>query len=111
MSTCDAAGMPKHAIFAKFTAQPGKGEELVEALSPMFDTVPGEPGTEVYVLHTSPNEPDVVWFYEIYTDDASFKSHGGSDAFKGVMAKAGPLLSGRPEVTFGSPLNAKGVAV
>jgi len=28
-----------------------------------------------------------VWFYEIYSDEESFKSHGGSDAFKAVMAK------------------------
>jgi|SRR5207302_5709072 len=103
--------MPKHAIFAKFTAQPGKRDELVEALSPMFDAVPSEAGTEVYVLHTSPSEPDIVWFYEVYTDESSLKSHGGSDAFKGVMAKAGPLLNGRPEVAMGTPLNAKGVSI
>jgi len=103
--------MSKQAVFAKFTAQAGRRDELVAALSPMFDVVPGEAGTEVYVLHTSPNEPDAVWFYEIYSDESSFKSHGGSDAFKGVMEKAGPLLNGRPEVAMGTPLNAKGVSI
>ena len=31
--------MPKHAIFAKFTAQPGKRDELVEALRSIAEQI------------------------------------------------------------------------
>src|SRR3954471_21077342 len=63
--------MSKTAILAKLTAQPGKRDELVEALGPLVEAVDQEPGTELYVLHTSATEPDVVWFYELYTDQDS----------------------------------------
>ena len=76
--------MSKTAILAKLTAQPGKRDELVEALGPLVEAVDQEPGTELYVLHTSATEPDVVWFYELYTDEAALNAHRTSE----TMAKA-----------------------
>ena len=99
--------MPKTAIFAKFAAAPGKLDELVAALKPLLDQVNSEPGTEVYAMHTSPD--NAVWFYELYADEDSFKAHGGSDAMKAAFAATAGLAEGRPEILMGTPIAAKGV--
>ncbi|MDQ1395238.1 MAG: hypothetical protein QOG64_497 [Acidimicrobiaceae bacterium] len=103
--------MPKVAILAKMSAQPGKRDALVEALKPMIEAVGDEPGTEVYVLHTANDEPDVVWFYELYTDQDSLTAHAGSEAMKQLGGSLRDLLAGRPELIMLGPAAAKGVAL
>jgi quinol monooxygenase YgiN len=101
--------MSKTAILAKLTAQSGKRDELVEALGPLVDAVNGEAGTELYVLHTSPTDPDVVWFYELYTDQESLQAHSKSDAMKQVGSRLAGLLAGPPDLIPVTPLRAAGV--
>jgi quinol monooxygenase YgiN len=103
--------VPKVAVFATMTAQPGRRDDLVEILSTMFGPVGDEAGTEIYALHTLENEPDKVFFYELYTDVDSLKSHGRSDAMKAMGAKLGDVLAGAPEIQMATPVQAKGVAL
>ena len=100
--------MPKTAVFAKFKAAPGKLDELVAALRPLLDDVGTEPGTEVYAMHTGPD--DAVWFYELYTNEDAFKTHGGGDALKAAFARTAGLTEGRPEILMGAPVGGKGVS-
>jgi len=103
--------MSKTAILAKLTAQPGKRDELVEALGPLVEAVDQEPGTELYVLHTSATEPDVVWFYELYTDQDSLQAHSKSEAMKQVGGRLAGLLAGPPDLIPVTPLRAAGITL
>ncbi len=103
--------MPKTAIFAKITAQPGKGDELLAALSAMLEPVEQEPGTELYILHTSESEPDVVRVYEVYSDGDAVAAHMGSEAMKAAGAAMGSLLGAPPEITMSTVISAKGIKV
>ena len=103
--------MSKTAIIAKLTAQSGKRDELVEALTSLVDAVAGEQGTELYILNESETEPDVVWFYELYTDQDALKVHSGSEAMKQVGGRLAGLLAGRPELIPVTPRCAKGIQV
>jgi quinol monooxygenase YgiN len=104
--------MAKPAILAKLTAQDGKRDELVAAFGRMLDHVrANEAGTEVYVLHTDDVEPNVVWFYELYADDAALGAHSTSDTMKSVGKDLGPLLAGRPVITRLTPQGGKGVTL
>jgi len=104
--------MAKPAILAKLTAQDGKRDELVAAFGRMLDHVrANEAGTEVYVLHTDDVEPNVVWFYELYADDAALGAHSTSDTMKSVGKDLGPLLAGRPVITRLTPVSGKGLTL
>lgn len=103
--------MPKIAVFATLTAKPGRGAELVEALSQLAEAVEGEPGTEIYVLHTLRDDPDKVMFYELYTDSDSFKAHGASEAMKAAGPELGELLAGPPEIVRATPERGKGISL
>ena len=98
--------MPKTAVFAKFKAAPGKLDEVVAAVQPLLEQVKSEAGTEVYAMHTSGDE---VWFYELYSDEDAFKTHGGSDAMKAAFGALAGITEGRPEILMGTAVAAKGV--
>src|SRR5947208_1085234 len=59
--------MPKVAVAAKITCKPGVRDELVAAFKPMLDHVQSESGTELYLLSKDAREPDVLWFFEMYS--------------------------------------------
>lgn len=103
--------MAKVAVIAKLTAAPGKREELVAAFASMLDAVEQESGTLVYALNTDKGNADLVWFYELYEDDAALAAHSGSDAMKAVGGKLGGLLGGAPELFMLSLEGGKGLPV
>ncbi len=103
--------MEKVAIIAKITAAEGKRDELVDVLSSMFDAVAGEDKTEVYALHLDSADPNVVWFYELYTDSDGLKTHSSSEAMKANGSRLAPLMGGRPEISIVNPVRAKGLSV
>jgi len=100
--------MPQVALLSRVMAKEGKGEELVIAFRPVFELVDTEPGTLLYVLHRSKDDPDLFWVSEIYADEDAFAAHSKSDA----MAAATPALAeliAEAELVIGEPVSAKGV--
>jgi len=104
--------MTKPAIIAKLTTKDGMRDELVAAFGRMIDHVKAdEPGTEVYVLHADDADANVVWFYEVYADEASLASHGTSDMMRSVGKDLAPLMAGRPEIIRLTPRVGKGLGL
>jgi (4S)-4-hydroxy-5-phosphonooxypentane-2,3-dione isomerase len=100
--------MPKVALFARLKAKEGKADQLLTALQPLLDQAENEPGTLLYALHRSKDDPDVFWFAEIYADDAAFEAHERSQ----VMVDAGPALGeliAEFDRIVGEPVSAKGL--
>jgi autoinducer 2-degrading protein len=100
--------MTQVALVARFKAKDGRGEELIAALRPLLDRAAEEPGTLLYVLQRSKDDPDTFWTSEIYADDEAFAAHSGSDVMAAAAPVLGPLLA-ESEVLIGEPLSAKGV--
>ena len=103
--------MSKVGVIAKMTAKEGQRDALVAALQPLVNAVNDEPGTEVYALHTDSATPELVWFYELYSDQDALIAHGTSETMKKVGAELAALLDGRPELFFLAPEAAKGLAL
>jgi autoinducer 2-degrading protein len=100
--------MPKVALLSRVKAREGQGDELIAAFQPLFELVEEEPGTLLYVLHRSTDDPDLFWVCELYADDESFAAHRTSDA----MAAATPALAeliAEAEFMTGEPVSAKGM--
>jgi quinol monooxygenase YgiN len=102
--------MAKVSMLAKLTAHDGKGDELVAAFDDLFQAVGQEPGTELYVMNRSASDPNVFWFYELYSDADALGAHGGSEAMQKAATVFGPLLA-ESELVLGAPVKAKGVAL
>jgi quinol monooxygenase YgiN len=102
--------MSKVSLMAKLTAHEGKGDELVAAFDGLFAHVETEPGTEVYVLNRSAQDPDTFYFFELYVDGDALTAHGGSDEMKAAGAAFGPLIK-ESELLVGAPIKAIGLAI
>lgn len=88
--------------------QGGQGRQYLAALAPLLEQARREPGTLLYAVHRSADDPDVFWTTEIYTDDAAFAAHRATDAH----AAAAPVfteLIARADVTVGETVMATGL--
>ena len=101
--------MATHGHVVRFKAKPGQRDALIEALRPMFEEVKKEPGTLLYLMHLSQAEPDAVWFYERYVDEAAFQVHRTSATHDAVLAAVLPLLAVSPEIHWLDLVDSKGL--
>lgn len=81
--------MSDRVMFATMKAQPGKRDELKAVFAPMFEQAATELGTLHYTL-VEGDEPDVLYFWEHYSDQSAMDSHLASEA----LAKIHQALSG-----------------
>jgi len=100
--------MSKVAVIAKIPAQEGKRADLARALQTALDTAQSEPGTETYILLEDTSDANLLWMFEMYTDQEALTVHMGSEAFKALGPAIMPFLAGRPELIFVSPVGGKG---
>jgi quinol monooxygenase YgiN len=100
--------MAKVSVVAKLTAAPGKRDAVVDALKDVVAGTEQEPGTLVYALNVE-KDGDVIWFFELYTDEAALAVHGKSEAMKAAGPKLAGNLAGAPEIIQLTPVVAKGL--
>jgi (4S)-4-hydroxy-5-phosphonooxypentane-2,3-dione isomerase len=100
--------MPKIALLSRVKVKEGKSEEFVAAFRAVFEQAEKEPGTLVYVLNRSKDDPELFWVSELYADDAAFAAHSGSEAMAAATPVLGDLIA-EADVIIGAPVSAKGV--
>ena len=97
--------------YVKFTAQPGRGDEVAQLLLRATDSLRDVPGCELYVINRSRSEPDVVWVTELWLSqealDASLEQLK-TDEGKAQIAEVVSLLAQPPELTELVPLGGVG---
>lgn len=101
--------MSKVCVAVKLTLKAGSRDAFDAAVKPGLATADGEPGTLMYAYHHDGANENVVWFYEVYADQASFQAHMSTDAFKAFSASLAPMLDGAPEFSFLAPKGGKGI--
>ena len=96
------------AILARVTVKEGKAGQYLAALAPLLEQARAEPGTLLYAVHRSADDPDVFWTTEIYADDDAFAAHRATE----VHAAAEPVfteLIAAADVTIGETVMATGL--
>jgi quinol monooxygenase YgiN/mannose-6-phosphate isomerase-like protein (cupin superfamily) len=95
----------------KFTAQPGRGDEVAQLLLRAADSLRDTAGCELYVINRSPAEPDVVWVTELWLSqdalDASVEQLETEEG-KAQVAEVVALLADPPALTELEPLGGVG---
>jgi (4S)-4-hydroxy-5-phosphonooxypentane-2,3-dione isomerase len=96
------------AILARVTVKEGKAGQYLAALEALLEQARKEPGTLLYAVHRSADDPEVFWTTEIYADDAAFAAHRATE----VHAAAEPVfaeLIAAADVTIGETIMAAGL--
>ena len=102
--------MSKVSLIAKITAKDGHRDAIRDVFAGQgMANAAAEPGTEVYALNEDANDPNVLWFYEVYTDGDALAAHGGSDAVKALGGELRDHMAGRSELTFMTLVTAQGL--
>ena len=86
--------MAEIAFIVKLTAAEGKRDEALSTLGKLVAATESEDGTIQYLMHTEVAEPHVIWFYELYADQAAFEAHATSTTMAEVMRALAGLLDG-----------------
>ncbi len=67
-----------------------------------------EPGTLLYLCHRVREEPSARVFYELYRDQAAFRSHEVQPHIRAFLAERERYVTGPPRVEFLDPDDGKG---
>ncbi len=88
--------MSKTSLFVRMKTHDGKRDEALAALMAALPSAEGEEGTEIYSFHIDKADPDVLWVFELYSDDDALGVHGQSAAVAEMFGVIGPLLAEPP---------------
>lgn len=102
--------MPRVAIVARVSVHEGRVDQYLAAFRPLLEQAEREPGTLLYAVQRSNDDPLEFWTTEVYADEAAFAAHSASD----VHAAATPIfaeLIASSDFTIGETLLAKGLEV
>ena len=105
------APVTRFGLFGKFTAQPGQRDALVQHLLTAAALVGAAPGCELYVVHTSPTEPDAIWVSEAWRSQADHEASLGMPGVRELIATARPLIAGMSDRVVTVPVGGKGLPV
>ena len=84
-------------LAATYHVQPGKGDNVAEALKRMAPLVKAEePGCLLYHANRSSDNPDHFLLYEIYADQAALEQHRATTHFREIIeGEVVPMLDKR----------------
>jgi quinol monooxygenase YgiN len=90
----------KVVVAAVIKVNEGKGKEFEKEFLQLQSKVLKDPGAIAYIMHRSVDDPCTFFFYEKYASDEAVKYHTSTDHFKGFFQKMGPIMKGKPEISF-----------
>ncbi|MGA9148217.1 MAG: antibiotic biosynthesis monooxygenase family protein [Candidatus Nanopelagicales bacterium] len=91
-------------LFVRLSANPGGRTGLLDALHRYADRLALEPNTEAFVIALDPDDEDVVWLYEWFTDEAGLEAHRLSEPFVELVTEIPELLASPPGLLRIDPL-------
>jgi quinol monooxygenase YgiN len=71
-----------YCLAVRWTIKEGELDAVLEALGLLAEASREEPGCLLYQAHRSPDDPNVIFLYEQYADEAAYQAHADSEHFK-----------------------------
>lgn len=69
-------------LAVRWTIKDGEMEAVLAALRPLTEASRQEAGCLMYQPHRDPGDPNVIFLYEQYRDQAALQAHGESEHFQ-----------------------------
>lgn len=74
------------AFITNVRAKPGKRDELVALTQTMQQATATEAGVPVYIFHAAEDDPDELWFYDLYVSEEAYNAHCATPEFQNMIA-------------------------
>ena len=90
-----------YVVSATWTAEPGKEDVVLDAITKLTPPSRAEDGNVFYQAYQDAAEPSVFRLFEIYADEEAYAAHGASTHFKEfALEQAIPVLADRERAFF-----------
>jgi len=96
-------------LFGKISTQPGQCDALVDILLQAAASLRDDPECELYIVSTSPTEPNVIYVTEAWSSQAAHEASLAREDVRVLIQRGMPLMAGG-ERTELMPLGGKGLA-
>jgi len=97
----DAVAQGGLLVVAQWEAREGEADRVADILSRFLPEAQREPGAQLFLISRAKENPAQFLFYELFRDEAAFKTHQESDHFKTYIAgQALPLLAKRERTQY-----------
>lgn len=96
-------------MYGKLVAQPGQRDALVAALLQAAEAMRHVPGCELYIVNTSPTEPDVIWVTEVWSSRKAHQEALEREEAKTTIAQNRHLIAGGDRIEL-VPIGGKGLS-
>jgi len=103
--------MSKISVIARLVSKPETNAQVKEVFEGLVASTAGEDGTEVYVFNQDTSDPNIFWFFELYSDMDTLGTHSGSAAMANAFTVLADALAEPPALHVLNPLQAKGLTV
>ncbi|MBW8350059.1 antibiotic biosynthesis monooxygenase [Bacillus sp. IITD106] len=100
--------MGKYALFGKLIAKDGEREALVKILLTVAESMQDLDDCEIYLVNISPEEPNSVFVYEVWSDESAHQASLSLEATQTLIQKAKPIIAGMERIATLSPRGGKG---
>jgi autoinducer 2-degrading protein len=71
-----------YCLAVRWVIEEGQLDTVLAALGPLVEASRSEPGCLIYQPHRSSDDPNVIFLYEQYADEAAYQAHADSEHFK-----------------------------
>ena len=89
------------AVTALWEARDGEADTIADILARFAPQARQEPGTQVFMVHRSLENPLHFLFYEVFDDAAAYEAHQQTPHFKALIVGEGvPRLTKRERVQY-----------
>jgi quinol monooxygenase YgiN len=101
--------MARFGLCGKFTAAPGKRDELVDLLLDAANGLGQLPECEIYIVNKIDDEPDAVWVTEVWSTEEAHARSLQDPAVQAAIARGRPLIAGMSDQVKLRPVGGKGL--
>ena len=101
--------MPYYGGHGKFTAKPGERDNLLNGLLQAADLMRPFDGCLLYVVSTSPTEPDAVLVTEMWTSKEAHDDSLNLESVQALIPQVLPFIGGPSEGSWFEPVGGKGL--
>jgi quinol monooxygenase YgiN len=98
-----------YGLQGRFTAQPGKGDDLAALLLEAANAMRRLDDCLLYLIGRVPDEPDAVLVYEVWTSAEAHRASLDNEETKAAIARGRPLIAGMSDRVEFEPAGGKGL--
>ncbi len=101
--------MGKYSLFGKFAVEASNQKKLATILLEAAESMKAVDGCTIYIVSVSSEEPDAVYVYEVWDDEAAHKNSLTLEVTQTLISKARPLINGMERIRTLEALGGKGL--